>query len=1097
LPSFTRIQGVGFESTSLVTTGSVTLSVTAGNLLIVNACCTSPSGGSITSVGDTVNTYTQDVSNENTYFSSDEVTNIILSTIAVSSISITVTIGTNRSALITFSVQEFSMSGGTLAIDNMASGFDPVGSTTPSTPTLGSLFGDDLIIVGFDINTPSLTYTIPSPFTLDYSVNSPSSEPFVSQYDINETSPTVTPSCTLSGSSPWNSVAIAYKLVTATTSIFDSDLSTAIDQQILISSSLQSEVAEFATASEQQLLFTSVYQVESPQVFDNDNVLVFILFYDIATGLDAEQEHNVLMGYDSDSAFASETQFLIGQFFYGIESPLASESMLREFLSTESPLAIDIQVFSTHIFISVDQCIASEDQLTIITGGSSATVYDSQPTAGSESWLRIIRQADHSTAIERQYNAVSVLGAGIDHANGFESQLPIRLDGELPISTDAYYFLSRIYSTESPLSVDRWILSPLIIQTEGPRAIDKQIVLSSFIFTSPANADSAFGREAALPIRFSSESPLELEIQFTIITGGSSATVYDKIPTAGLESSLRTIFSSEKPTATDKGFVFISIITIGSGVTDSAIGRESQLPIRLGYESPSELESQLRIIIDINPSYAKESQHLLISIITTGHGVTESAIAHESQIRFFLSGDFGHGFDTNQTVTSSIPTYNQCNTITDLLISIYNYLMSTGIVGPQSVDYVIDPDSTILYPTLNGPLLLIQPLTLSNVGDDTGGGRFSKLLEFQFYIHVITDNIYDISFKDTTLSTSGDPITGPYEVAASVQQAMEQAYLTYLGNPTAVEFPFFEETGVPRRYKGANSYSGLPTKFRVLFRENLPTLEIISPLSITGDSSWTIFLKEPGSDFTPGMPGYPIFTCSSGTIDSQLIPTIASPYKQENVILEYTPSISSGYVVFSDSSNCAIAVIQVISPPLDPVGGIQWTTYIDFFKSLVTLINSFQILGIYSVDIVVPQDSVYKWPINPSPFILIEPNVFKFQTEGIGGGRYSHTFDMDFKVHLVVNNIYDMSFRDTNLLTTNNPTVSTYSFVDHIIGILEQSYPVDPTGMITAVEFPRMTSVDAPVRYSNSNNLSDIVTNFYVKICLNMSNTNENDAMPN
>jgi hypothetical protein len=175
--------------------------------------------------------------------------------------------------------------------------------------------------------------------------------------------------------------------------------------------------------------------------------------------------------------------------------------------------------------------------------------------------------------------------------------------------------------------------------------------------------------------------------------------------------------------------------------------------------------------------------------------------------------------------------------------------------------------------------------------------------------------------------------------------------------------------------------------------------------------------------------------------------------------------------------------------------GVQWTDFTTFFKSFIQVLNDAEIFGPNSVDFVVWQDSEIKWPVNPPPFALIEPTQFPWASEGVGGGRWSKTYTSEFKIHIIVQNIYDISYKDTNLVTSISVQTGTYKLVDQTINAIEQSYPVDQSGMLTLVELPYATKIDAPQRYKGSNEYSDIQITFYVELCEKML-SNVADAMP-
>lgn len=150
-----------------------------------------------------------------------------------------------------------------------------------------------------------------------------------------------------------------------------------------------------------------------------------------------------------------------------------------------------------------------------------------------------------------------------------------------------------------------------------------------------------------------------------------------------------------------------------------------------------------------------------------------------------------------------------------------------------------------------------------------------------------------------------------------------------------------------------------------------------------------------------------------------------------------------------------------------------------------------------SVSFVIFPDTEFKWPTGPCPFCLIEISDWNSEEEGIGGGRYSKTYGQVFKIHCIIDNIYDISFKDTNLVASYSPVTGAYTLIDNLINILEQSYPTNSVGGLVVVELPRSTSIDAPKRYKGSNQLSDICINYYIKFCESMPNTNVKDAMPN
>ena len=133
------------------------------------------------------------------------------------------------------------------------------------------------------------------------------------------------------------------------------------------------------------------------------------------------------------------------------------------------------------------------------------------------------------------------------------------------------------------------------------------------------------------------------------------------------------------------------------------------------------------------------------------------------------------------------------------------------------------------------------------------------------------------------------------------------------------------------------------------------------------------------------------------------------------------------------------------------------------------------IVGPNAVDFAIDPDSDIQWPANPPPFILIVPKAFSEGPEDIGGGRFVKTYECNLDIHIIVQNIYDISYKDTILTTSNDSSTGIYTIVDQVINAIEQSYVVDPSGQLRVVELPYATSVAQPARYKGSNEYSVIV----------------------
>jgi hypothetical protein len=608
------------------------------------------------------------------------------------------------------------------------------------------------------------------------------------------------------------------------------DSAFAIDQQIVISLFIDIDTSaslEFFSLS--QLVSdidSSIADLDTQQV--SPGTIRMIVSYDNPyTGLESQSTHNVLASIDADSAFGSESQLPMFLAFYGTDIASASESSQPKVLSGDLSTVIDKQLFTSVMFTSADQASESETQLRTTIGGLVVTILDINPTIGLEGWLRILSPVDSSLGRENQTLSTSFLASGLtDAATSQESPLPIQLSVDSPSAQE--FNLKSIFfvSADSAQANESFTYSKLIIQTDSDKTIDIQILFNSLVTIGEGLIDSSFGNESQLPIRTYYDLGIESDNQNTTIFQ-SSFTLSSDLD-SGIETQLKIILGIENPLARDIQFVFFSTVSASSAGADSALGQETQITIQSSGESPQSIDQQISIIIDVNPSFSTDTQTVFNFSITSTAGFTESALASEAQLPIKFFGDFGSSVDGNEASTGQITIPPPSSTsITDVLVGLFIYLNSTGAVGPNNVDFVIDPDSIILYPTNPGPILLIQPLSLTDASDTIGGGRFSKTWNWDIVIHVIVDNIYDQSFKDMIISESQSHFTGPFQIAYQVQKLVEQAYLVNSNyQPVTIEFPYFLSTDKIRRYKGANSYAGLPLRFSVVFRDNLPTLNI-------------------------------------------------------------------------------------------------------------------------------------------------------------------------------------------------------------------------------------------------------------------------------
>ena len=209
---WTRIQGTGVAVNAGGPNEPLTFAsnVTAGNLLIVNVVgWTFSSSPTLTVTDSQGNTYTQDATLQTNYTVGSFVTSSIFRAIAGSTGANTVTVASSPSSFLSFGIEEVRPPSGVVAVDASSTGTGS--STTASTGNL-SLSQVDYIVFGMDVHTNSLTYTAGATFQLEFTANGTLSEGFASQYNWNANAASVTPSLTISSSSSWNAVSVAYKV---------------------------------------------------------------------------------------------------------------------------------------------------------------------------------------------------------------------------------------------------------------------------------------------------------------------------------------------------------------------------------------------------------------------------------------------------------------------------------------------------------------------------------------------------------------------------------------------------------------------------------------------------------------------------------------------------------------------------------------------------------------------------------------------------------------------------------------------------------------------------------------------------------------------
>jgi hypothetical protein len=390
--------------------------------------------------------------------------------------------------------------------------------------------------------------------------------------------------------------------------------------------------------------------------------------------------------------------------------------------------------------------------------------------------------------------------------------LVIRFLGDSGLGSETQNLLQNvltndIYSSDSATTGDAVLT---IITPRGEVSLGLE---STSLYSSLSSADQSIPSESPLIIFL----PLDLSSSDEAFLWGSAvfSTDYSPVP----DPEIKIILLGEYIKEFENQFHLSLVLSTGFGSTESLSAIDSELIERLNFESPQAPEILIKTIMDINITQYLELQYPMHTIPLSAW-VTESVAATDTALRILSLGDLSSSFDTQ--IFNFVPPPST-NTITDLFQSILQVIQNSGLVGPIAANFVIDPDSIILWPADPTPLALLEPGEFTDTGNAVGAGRHAKIWSVEIIVHVIVNNYFDEAYKDTIITTSEDLNTGPYALAHQIINNMEQSYpLNTFGQPTTVELPFFVETLPLRRYKGTNEYAGIPLRFTVTFRENLP-----------------------------------------------------------------------------------------------------------------------------------------------------------------------------------------------------------------------------------------------------------------------------------
>jgi hypothetical protein len=141
-------------------------------------------------------------------------------------------------------------------------------------------------------------------------------------------------------------------------------------------------------------------------------------------------------------------------------------------------------------------------------------------------------------------------------------------------------------------------------------------------------------------------------------------------------------------------------------------------------------------------------------------------------------------------------------------------------------------------------------------------------------------------------------------------------------------------------------------------------------------------------------------------------------------------------------------------------GASTGETFQKVFQSIYDLIAATDIFGPHSFMYALERDSTIKYPAGPPPFCLMIPQAFQeIGSYTDGGGRLTKVWHGRIEISVVVRNVYDIAYSDTNVFTTKDVLTGPYVILQNIINLLDQS----------VTELPRSSRVGAPYRFNNSN----------------------------
>lgn len=1092
---FTRVQGTGIASTTTVSSQAkaFTSSVTAGNMISVNAFGNG-GGNTITlSVTDSQgNTYTVDSTN------TGSLANMIARSVAVSTGTLTVTVASTKLALISFSINEISTSGNSFSVDSTSTGTG-ISGTTLSTGSL-SLSESDFVIAGFGMSVTGLTYTAGALFTIDFSNNTVSEAAFASEYYINTSGSSVTPSITTTATSAWNAASVSYKL--NINNIYSSD-SSLCTESYLFSDSLFS--TEFSTGTEQFIL--------QHQYFDSslssDTQQKSILFYDMSIETESYIFSCSLFSVDSGVGlegiyFTSSIAAIVSA---DSSSSVDQQTVINSFIFSDSSISSESQLRSSSIY-QTDFCFADLNPQ-LLTNSSiiiSKISYD-VPAIGLDvqSTHNVLAtfSADAAFGSETIYR-VTPAANDADAGSASDTNFRINLSFEFSTSKDSQVISSyHVYSTDQALSLESQLISilggmledknpatasessfPIHLSGDLSHELDANFLSSSIINSSIT--DHTTGIETQLPQILNSDHPSAIEYQYRFQTFFST----DSGLTQNIQLLSPSVFSIDSAIAKETSILFKSFILVGTAIVDSAIGSEAALPIRSSGDSPSGQERQqtfllpsgpfnssfesahatetpLKIIRQIDRGIPTDIDFLFSSFVSYSSAITDSSLGTESQlriglssespvsinnqIRIFFNSQDAHAIDQYFVFSSFIDV---SGAVAELAIGSEAFLriMLAGDFGysfDTQYSFIIpQPSITTLTDVLNSIRAYIKSTGL--FGPDN--------------VDYVVNEIDSHALYPTT--------PGPICLLEPKEQIID---VSNIGGGRYEKLWIWNI----RIYIMVNNYLDQAFKDIVTTTFNGVTTGIHELVHLFSRSFEQAYITNQFNQ--PVMVEF-MYNGQFGQIYR---------YKQSNSYNGIAIDYSFKYLQSLPLNIPYMFNNQDIQPQ------VQWGSLTGFYTSILGVLNMSGLFGNGGVDFAIPSDSNYKWPINPCPFVLIEPQNLPDSGEAVGGGRWTKVYEGEFKVHVISNDIIDVSYRDTELVSQINPLVNIYNLVDQTINWLDQSWPVRPGGLVTVVELPRAIRIEEASRYAGANHLSDICISFIFKFCENMDNTHVNDSMPN